>query len=141
MQFNVTVLPQREGIALNVTQSADAPVGVDDICIRTGTLNGTTRQNEVLSAVEWLADGVRDRNLLDDQFKGAALYTWVDIDRITANGRQTDSTGPLADTADIVLAMGLNVTDTGQLLYIDTAIDVLIDVAMEWYKVNSIAAA
>lgn len=104
----------------------------DDISLYIGAnIVGTARGVEIVNAWRFLFNGIKDRNLLDDQFKGALLYTYVDINDITANNRRTSSdlTGVTSD--DVVIGLGLNVTAKGQTQSLASGVERLIEYAME----------
>lgn len=116
--------------------NAGAPVGATAVAICVGDSIPLRRQTEIVSAIKFLANGIRNRNLLDPAFKGLLLYTSVPIDRITLNGRKTASDISLVDVGDtdVFIAMGDTATDKQHVLPLDTALETMIDVLIENLK-------
>lgn len=112
------------------------PVGANEVAICIGDSIPLRRQSEIVSAVKFLAAGIRERNLLEAQFKGALLYTSVGIDRITNAGRKTSSTIGDVDTTgtDVFIAMGAGATDQDYVVMLETAFDQMIDILLENLK-------
>ena len=89
------------------------------------------RQSEIKNAWKWLYEGIKSRNLLDDQFKGSLLYTAADINAITINNRRTSTElTPYTDT-DVIIGIGANVTALGDTNILEAAIQQLIEFAAE----------
>lgn len=113
-----------------------AVVGATEVAIVVEDTLTLRRQNEIVSALRFLQNGIRDRNLLDDQFKGFALYTTVPLDRITSSARLTasDNTAVGFGTGVLAIAMGATATDKQHVGPLDTAIDQMIDILLENIK-------
>lgn len=93
----------------------------------------TYRQNEIISAWKWLYNGIRDRNLLDDQFAGAVLYTAVPLGETVSPKRKTSSV--FADIAAGDAGLGISVETAtlfhGAVIPLETAFRKLYNVALE----------
>lgn len=108
-----------------------AAVGADQISLYIGDDVPVRRQNEIFNGWKWLFDGVKSRNLLDDQFNGAILYTASDVDIMTINDRRTSTElTPYTDT-DVIIAIGSNITALNDTVTLDTAFKELRDFALE----------
>lgn len=94
------------------------------------------RQTEIMAAIDFLLNGIRDRNLLESQFKGSPLATAVNIDRITTADRRTASDLSLVNFAptDIGIAMGDVATNQQHVVMLDTAIEMCKNVLLENFK-------
>jgi len=136
-QVTITYNPPLEGALSKIVYANTQVEPLDtELTIIVGAAVPLRRQTEIISAIKMLANGIRDRNLLEDQFKGLALVTAVSINSITANNRRTSSTfvGSSVVDTDIVIAMGLTATDHQHVLMLDTAIDAMSDVLLENFK-------
>lgn len=90
------------------------------------------RRVEILEGWKWLYSGVRDRALLDVQFKDQPLATGVPVDDISIPARKTASDPALvAADGDILLSLGLGVTNEGATRKVESAVDSLRDFAKE----------
>jgi len=112
-----------------------------EIWVGFGTAVATRRGSEIVNAMAFLMSGIRDRNLIDrpsPDFLHATMVTAVDIDRITTNGRRTAgdlATAVVTDT-DVVIAMGLDVTEFGYKVMHETHYEQLLRAVQEWLHKN-----
>ena len=106
-------------------------VGVNEISVYIGDNVPEARQLEFVDAWRWLYAGVRERNLLDAQFKGVVLYTAANINSLTAENRRTASELTFFTEDDVIIAMGANVTALGERLDIAEAFRALGNFALE----------
>jgi len=109
-------------------------VADDEIAVYAGDTINWARQVEMLAAWKMLYDGIRDRNLLNvgSAWKGAALYTGVNVDSITSSNRRTHAALDVFDDNDLVIAMGPTLTAGKEaILSIELAYGVLTRKALE----------
>jgi len=136
-QVTIAYNPPLEG-ALSKIVYADTEVEptAGELTVIVGAAVPLRRQTEIFNAIKFLANGIRERNLLEEQFRNLPLVTAVSIDAITANNRRTSSTfaGSTVVDTDIVIAMGLDATDHSHVLMLDTAIEAMADVLLENFK-------
>jgi hypothetical protein len=137
--YNPPIEGSRSAITYSATVVIADPtpaVGATEVAVCVGDSIPLRRQTEIVSAIKFLVNGIRDRKLLDPQFKGALLYTSVPIDRITEAARKTASDIALVDTGvtDVFIAMGATASDKQHVLPLDTAFDQMIDVLLENIK-------
>lgn len=132
--------PPIEGSRADAVYAAVAvadPIVATELKIGIGANVPLRRQTEIVSALKFLAAGLRSRNLLEDGgFKGANLITAVNIDSITFNNRRTASSAvnvSLTDT-DVFISMGQVATSYPYVVPLDTAIEVLTEVLIENLK-------
>lgn len=119
-----------------VYADTELAAGLTEVNIIIGALVPLRRQTEIFAAIDLLANGIRDRNLLEDQFSGAALVTAVNIDAITSTNRRTASdliTASFADT-DVAISMGATATGAQHKVMLDTAIETMKKVLLETFK-------
>jgi hypothetical protein len=132
MQYSMKFMPDESGDKNNIVYAAvNAEVTDDDINIYLGDDVDLGRMVEYSDGWTWLVNGVRERNLLDDQFKGSALYSQAPINRLTTPGRTTSS-----DFADITvdsvgIGIGVNVSTAGMTAMLTAAFQQLRDHALE----------
>jgi len=131
-QFYMTLLPSYDGNKLNCV-ATDIPLETppDDISLYIGDDVPLYRQSEIKNAWKWLYEGVKSRNLLDDQFKGSLLYTAVDINAITINNRRTSTELTPYTDSDVIIGIGANVTALGDTNILEAAFQQLIEFAAE----------
>ena len=132
VQWYGTYLPAQEipkSSRLSTEIALETPP--DDISIYIGALVDPARVDEIVNAWKFLYHGIKERNLLDGQFISFPLYTYVDIDEITANNRRTSSDMTGLQVTDVVLALGSSVTEYHDTTQLGTAIYGLIEFAME----------
>ena len=113
----------------------------DEIWVGFGTGVATRRGSEITGGLQKLVDGIRDRKLIDEGpplFKGSALVTAVNLDVATVNDRRTASSLAAVTIADddIVVAMGVNVTNLTYRVGHETAFEQLIRAVQEWLHKN-----
>lgn len=120
--------PNRAGAAYVPTGVA---VAADSISLYIGDTVSPARQVEIVDGWKWLYQGVRDRNLLDAQFKGAVLYTASDINKMTTADRRTSSDLVTYTDNDVILAIGAGVTALGEHVAIEEAFRILRHFALE----------
>ena len=135
-QFAMQMIPGMQGWKPGVIVSVPDPVASvvsDQILIGYGPLVEPHRQLEMINGWEWLWAGVRDRNLLDDQFHGAILLTGAPINSITTANRKTSSITDDFNDDDIFLAIGVDVTlhQKGATQMLDSAFRMLREYAKE----------
>jgi len=106
-------------------------VGANEISVYIGNNVSEARQVEFVAAWRWLYNGVRERNLLDAQFKGFILYTGASIDSLTTTDRRTESTIASFTDDDVVLGIGSAVTGLGERVDIAEAFKALGNFALE----------
>ena len=139
-RFILAVTPgQSSEVKKDVTIAADMLDPTDDqIFVGWGTTVATRRGNEIINALERLLDGVRDRNLLNADYQGAALVSAINIDILQISDRRTSSSVAASTVADpdIVLGMGANVTALGHTNIIDNVCEQLRRAAQEWLHKN-----
>jgi hypothetical protein len=131
MTINATaeVVSQRQidpaSIVINETIVA---VAAPNISLYAGANVPNYRQLEIITGWERLWEGVRDRNLLDVQFKGNILYTGYNINSRTENNRRTTSLVTAFTDDDIILGIGASVSNnfSGAVLHLEVSIDSLI---------------
>lgn len=116
--------------------AASSPIVATEVKIGVGANIPLRRQTEIVNAIRFLAAGIRERNLLEDQFKGADLITAVNIDSITYNNRRTASSDVAASVTadDVFLSMGSTATGNDFVVMLDTAVDQMIDILLENIK-------
>ena len=138
-QFTLAFNPAGNEVKKDVVISTPlVDPGDNEIWVGFGTDVATYRGTEIVNAMKFLMSGIRDRNLLDAQFKDSALVTACSIDGITANNRRTSSdlaTSVVAD-ADVVIAMGTFVTATPYKVMHETHYEQLIRAVQEWLHKN-----
>jgi len=112
------------------------PIQPAQVTIGIGSAVPLRRQTEILSAIKLLANGIRERNLLEEQFRGVSMITAVSIDNITTSNRRTASTAATANVtnSDVFISMGETATAHSHVVMLDTAFDVLTDVLLENMK-------
>lgn len=129
--------PPLEGSRAAITYlNTETEAGLTEVKIIIGASVPLRRQTEIFSAIDFLANGIRDRNLLDTQFLGAAMTTAVNIDNITASNRRTASDLTLVAFAptDVAIAMGATATGSQHKVMLDTAIEMMKNVLLETFK-------
>ena len=132
------ITPDNRGITDITVTETPIEVPVDRVAIYALANVGLYRNLEMVSGWGFLWNGVRDRNLLDDQFSGAILYSGTNINKKGENDRRTSSLIASFDPEDIVIGLGSTVTGSikGAVVPLASAFERLIDTAMEWLKVN-----
>ncbi len=112
------------------------PIAPTEVKIGVGANVPLRRQSEIVSAIKFLANGIRDRNLLEGPFNGADLITAVNIDNITFNNRRTASSAAAASVTDddVFISMGLTATGYPHVLPLDTAVETMTKVLLESLK-------
>ena len=131
-QWYMTFLPDQDGNKLecNYTEIAlETPFL--DISLYVGDDVPLYRQSEIKNAWKWLYEGIKSRNLLDGQFVSFPLYTAVDINAITIANRRTSSELTPYTSTDIILALGQTVTEYGDNVMLEAAVQQLIEFAAE----------
>ena len=113
----------------------------NEIWVGFGTLVPTRRGTEILSAIEFLISGIRDRKLIEEGsplFRGAEVVTATSIDVRTENDRRTSSSLAASTVADldVVVAMGDAVTALGYKTFHETAYEQLRRAVQEWLHAN-----
>ena len=72
------------------------------------------RRVEILEGWRWLWNGIRDRALLDVQFKDARITSAVPVNDISIEARKTASDPTvIVDPGDIIISIGADVTNDG----------------------------
>ena len=142
-QVTVVFSPTHEGSRADAVYSntvAD-PAGTA-VSIMVGSAVPLRRQTEIMSAINFLQSGWRDRNLLDGSFAGVACVATVNINAITANNRRTSSTlaGNTAATTDVSIGIGVT-ANNGYTTMVETAFEVLKKVLLENIKNGSATAS
>ena len=113
----------------------------NQIYVGFGTDVATRRGTEITNAIDFLASGIRDRNLIDrasPDFLNASMVTMCDIDNITASNRRTsgDLATAVVTTTDIVIGMAQGVTEFGYKVMHETHIEQLKRAVIEWLHKN-----
>jgi hypothetical protein len=113
----------------------------NQIYVGFGTDVPTRRGSEIIAAIDFLASGIRDRNLIDrgsPDFLASDMVTMVDINRITVGGRRTaaDLATAVVTTTDVVIGMGLTTTAKGYKVMHETYIEQLKLAVIEWLHKN-----
>lgn len=141
-QFTLTLTPGRDNVKKDVAITTPlVDPGDDEIWVGFGTDVLTRRGTEITGGLQKLVDGIRDRKLIDEGtplFKGSALVTAVNLDVATVDDRRTSSSlaGSVVADADIVVAMGVNVTDLTYRTFHETSFEQLIRAVQEWLHKN-----
>jgi len=132
------ITPDNRGITDIVVTETPIEVPDDRVAIYALANVGLYRNLEIVSGWGFLWNGVRDRNLLDDQFSGSKLYSGTNINKKGENDRRTASVIASFDADDIVIALGATVTGSikGAVIPLQSAFETLTDAALEWLKVN-----
>ena len=135
-QVTVVYSPTMEGSRADAVYSdTEADPAGDAISIIVGSAVPLRRQTEIISAINFLESGWRDRNLLDGSFAGAACVSSVNINAITPTNRRTSSTlaGNTATTTDVSIGIGVT-ANNGYTTMVETAFEVLKKVLLENIK-------
>ena len=108
-------------------------VSANNMAIYAGADVGLYRQLEMVTGWNFLWNGIRDRSLMDVQFKGSVLYTGTDIDKKGEFDRRTESVVASFTDNDIIVGIGPGATEefAGAVLPLDSALEQLIQVARE----------
>jgi hypothetical protein len=119
----------KQDVATSAVLSAPA---VNQIGIHIADAVDISRRNEITEGWRWLWNGVRDRALLDIQFRDLPLASGVPVNDISIPARKTasDPTLVVAD-GDILISMGSGVTDNGATEKLESAFSQLRGVAKE----------
>ena len=138
-QWRMVVTPRNAGNKLVAEYLASGvEPAADEIAVYIGDNVPTRIQQAVtFNAWRWLWNGVKNRNLLDDQFKGAQLVTGSHFEFLSEQDRRTASNIAFFSEDDIMIGMGADVTDLGDKVYIEAAFAQLRDFALE----NNLKAA
>jgi len=115
--------------------------GPNEVFVGFGATVSTRRGNEIVNTMEWLIDGIRSRNIIDrgpPDLKGAPIVSAVNIDIRQVSDRRTSPTvaGATVADPDIVVAMGSNVTNLGQINITDNVFEQLRRAVIEWLHKN-----
>ena len=123
----------QDGNKLDMTYEAVGTVVAPiEIAIYAGDNISLSRQAELVNGWQWLYQGIKERNLLDGApWQGAVLYTGSNINFLTANDRRTESDLATLTEDDVIVALGPNVTATGDTTSLQAAITQLIEFALE----------
>lgn len=137
----VAVTPFRELIpsTITVVQPVAIEVPVDRIALYTLDDVDTYRQVEIVTGWQFLYNGIRDRNLIDVQFKGAQLYSATNINKKGENDRRTASVLTSFTAEDIVVGIGSTVTGGvgGAIVSLQSAFEKLAEAAKEQFLVTA----
>ena len=135
VQITGTIVGRELDLTSIVITEAALAVADDEVALYANVDVPTYRQLEISDGWEWLWAGIRDRNLLDDQFAAAVLYTMVDIDQLTTENRRTSSVFAEILANDIAIGIGINVTTLfhGAVIPLDSTILKLRDWARDYY--------
>ena len=112
-QFAMQMLPDWQGFKPEILETVPDPIAspiADQIVVGYGVAVEPHRQLEIINGWEWLWAGVRDRNLLDDQFHGAILITGSPINSLVEASRKTSSSTLDFGADDVFIALGVGVT-------------------------------
>ena len=112
-QFAIEMLPDWQGWKPGIIETIPDPIAspiATQIVVGYGAAVEPHRQLEIINGWKWLWEGVRDRNLLDAQFKGAILISGAPINSLTALNRKTSSTTLDFGADDVFIALGVGVT-------------------------------
>lgn len=141
-QFTIEFTPGLDTVKKDILISTPLVDPTDNqIWVGFGTTVSTRRGNEIITGLQFLVDGIRNRNLIDrgaPDFKGSVIVTAVHIDTKTTSDRRTSSgliSATVAD-GDLVVAMGVSVTDLSQRNIIDNAFEQLLRAVQEWLHAN-----
>jgi hypothetical protein len=101
----------------------------------------TRRGTEIISAIDFLSAGIRDRHLIDygsPDFLASVMVTAVSIDDITESNRRTSATllGVTPTPLDIMIGMGDTVTAKGYTVMHETHLEQLKRAVIEWLHAN-----
>jgi hypothetical protein len=101
----------------------------------------TRRGTEIISAIDFLSSGIRDRHLIDygsPDFLASVMVTAVSIDAITESNRRTSATllGVTPTPLDIMIGMGDVVTAAGYKVMHEAALEQLKRAVIEWLHAN-----
>jgi hypothetical protein len=113
----------------------------NQIYVGFGTSVPTRRGTEIISAIDFLSSGIRDRNLIDrpsPDFLNSSMVTMCDIDQITDGNRRTAgdlATAVVTDT-DVVIGMAQGVTEFGYKVFHETYLEQLKRAVIEWLHAN-----
>ena len=135
-QVTVVYSPPMEGSRADAVYSNTVADPADTaISIMVGSAVPLRRQTEIISAINFLMSGFRDRNLLDGSFAGASCVSTVNINAISASNRRTSSTlaGNTAATTDVSIGIGAT-ANNGYTTMVETAFEVLKKVLLENIK-------
>lgn len=141
-QFTLDMTPTKGSIKKDVVISTPlVDPTTNEIWVGFGSTVPTRRGTEITNAINFLASGIRDRNLIDrgaPDFMGASLITAVGIDNVTTSDRRTS--GTLAEASvvddDVVIGMGQTVTGLTYTVMHEAAIEQLIRAVQEWLYKN-----
>jgi len=135
LQVTGTIVGNELNLASIAVTTTPVEVAADEVAIYALAGVDLYRQNEIVNGWKWLFNGIRDRNLLDDQFNGVKCYSYSDINYLTEPDRRTSSALIDLGTDDIGVGIGEDVTalfhsSSTPLL---SAFTDLIDAALERY--------
>jgi hypothetical protein len=108
-QVVVNYMPAREGAKSKITfANTTGEASANEVKIVVGASVSLRRQTEICAAIDMLANGIRDRKLLEAQFNGVGLATVVSIDEITSANRRTSATltGSSFAATDVGICIG-----------------------------------
>ena len=110
-------------------------VAANEVAIYFGASVSPHRQVEIMGAWAMLWNGIRDRNLLDNQFFGAVVYSGVSIDSITEANRRTESSVASFNADDVMIGIDDTVTAAlrGATVMYESAFESLRDNALQLY--------
>jgi hypothetical protein len=114
--------------------ASEAIADVSNVNIILGTAVNQSRRSEIMSAVNFLRDGLNNRPMIN--FLGSSIFTCVSIDNISWSNRRTSGTsaGSTFGTSDIAISIGLNVTALGKRMMLWNGIDKLRNYLLEQLK-------
>ena len=139
-QFTLILTPGRDNVKKDVVISTPLADPTDnEIWVGFGSAVLTRRGTEITGGLQKLVDSIRDRKLIEDGgFKGLALVVAVNLDVATVNDRRTSSSliGSTVADDDIVVAMGVNVTDLTYRVFHETSFEQLIRAVQEFLHKN-----
>jgi hypothetical protein len=112
-----------------------------EVYVAIATNVATRRGTEIISAIDFLSAGIRDRHLIDygsPDFLASVMVTAVSINAITESNRRTSATllGVTPTPLDIMIGMGDVVTAAGYKVMHEAALEQLKRAVIEWLHKN-----
>jgi hypothetical protein len=112
-----------------------------EVYVAIATNVATRRGTEILSAIDFLMSGIRDRHLIEygvPDFRASAVVTACSIDAQTESNRRTAATlaGVTPTPDDIFIGMGATTTAAGYKVMHETTLEQLKRAVIEWLGKN-----
>ena len=110
--YTITMQPNGQGFKPEITPSdaALAPPAADSMLVAYADGVEPHRTLEIINGWKWLWHGVRDRNLLDEQFVGSLLVTGAPVNSLVEANRKTSSDVGDFVAGDVLIAIGTGIS-------------------------------